>query len=381
MRLLIDYRAALRQPSGVGEYARQLVAGLLARKKEAALELDMTIFSSSWKDRLTLPEDMNGVTVIDQRIPVSLLNFTWHRLGWPAAETLTDGVFDIVHSLHPLLLPSRSAAQVITIHDLNFLDHPERTRAEVRRDYAPLAKAHAERADAIVAPSHFTAREVERRLGITADRVVVCPPSAPAWEPRRANPVDGYILFVGTLEPRKNVGMLLDAYERLLARTFPGGSPIPDLVLAGGARPEAAGWLERLERPPLAGRVRHIGYVDPVRRHALYEGARLLAQPSFEEGFGLPALEAMTAGVPVVAANRGAAPEVVGEAGLLVDPEDPEQMAAAIGRLLDDPGLAAACATAGIAQSRRFGSSAMAEQALKAYALAIARHARRSPLT
>ena len=384
MRLLIDYRAALRQPSGVGEYARQLVSGLLALKRETALPLDVTIFSSSWKDRLALPEGMNGVTVIDQRIPVSLLNFTWHRFGWPVVEALTDGLYDVVHSLHPLLLPSRWAAQVITIHDLYFLAHPERTRAEIRRDYAPLAQVHAERADCIVVPSHFTAREVERHFRIGADRIVICPPSAPPWRPRSAAPGDGCILFVGTLEPRKNVGTLLDAYARLADRTPSGGAgairPLPELVLAGAAQPEASTWLDRLKHPPLVGRVRHIGYVDPSKRRQIYEGALMLVQPSFEEGFGLPALEAMAAGVPVVAANRGAAPEVVGEAGLLVDPEDPVQMAAAISRLLDEPGLAAACTKAGVARAARFGPSAMAERALKAYGLAIDAHARRSPL-
>ncbi len=95
---------------------------------------------------------------------------------------------------------------------------PERTRAEIRRDYPALARAHARRADRIVVPSRFTAREVERQLGVAAraDRRSV-PPGAPDWTPRPATPKDGYVLFFGTLEPRKNVGGLLDAYERLLA--------------------------------------------------------------------------------------------------------------------------------------------------------------------
>ena len=97
-----------------------------------------------------------------------------------------------------------------------------------------------------------------------------------------------------------------------------------------------------------AGLVRHVGYVDPARRRELYVGARLLVQPSFEEGFGFPVLEAMTVGVPVVAASRGALPEVLGDAGLLVDPDDPDEMAAAIARLIDDDGLAAASASKGL---------------------------------
>jgi glycosyltransferase involved in cell wall biosynthesis len=379
VRVLIDYRPALRNPSGVGEYARQLVAGLEGKA-------DITLFSSSWKDRLVRPAEPNAgeIEVVDLRLPVSALNFAWHRLGWPSAEALTDRVFDVTHSLHPLILPSRTAAQVVTIHDLNFLDYPERTRAEIRRDYPALARAHAHRADHIVVPSRFTRSEVERRLGVAAERISVCSPGAPDWAPRPCAPEGGYLLFFGTLEPRKNVGMLLDAYERLIARGDTGSSlkaqgsaAVPDLVLAGSATDASAPWLERLARAPLVGHARHIGYVDPAARRALYEGARVLLQPSFEEGFGLPALEAMTVGVPVVAANRGAIPEVVGDAGLLVDPDDAAAMAAAVARLLDDAALAAACASAGIERARGFHLSSMAEHVCEAYTLAIEHRARR----
>ena len=124
---------------------------------------------------------------------------------------------------------------------------------------------------------------------------------------------DGYILFVGTLEPRKNVGGLLDAYERLLA----GWPAAPRLVLAGGLSDAAQPWVERTRSAPLAGHVELRGYVADADRVALYRGAALLVLPSFDEGFGLPALEAMALGVPVIASDRGALPEVVGRAGLL----------------------------------------------------------------
>jgi glycosyltransferase involved in cell wall biosynthesis len=165
------------------------------------------------------------------------------------------------------------------------------------------------------------------------------------------------VLFLGTLEPRKNVGGLLDAWERLAAMRLnggPAGHTLPELVLAGKATEAAQPWLDRIARPPLAGLVRYLGYVDPTRRRELYAGARLLVQPSFEEGFGFAVLEAMTVGVPIVAANRGALPEVLGDAGLLVDPDNPDQIAAAIARLIDDRGLAAASASKGLIRSRDF---------------------------
>ena len=375
MRVLIDYRPALRERSGVGEYVFQLARALLTAYPPGTTDspLDLTLFSSSWKDRVQADEAIAGARLVDRRVPVAVLNAAWHRLEWPPAETLTGAGFDVAHSPHPLLLPSRSAAHVVTIHDLYFLSHPERSLAEVRRDYPALARKHAHRADRIVVPSQATATEVQRQLAIPADRISVCPHGRPAWAARTTAPRTGYVLFFGTLEPRKNVGALLDAYERLLDSSVGphNEETLPALVLAGNATDASGPWLDRIARPPLQGIVRHIGYVDPARRREMYEGARLLVLPSFDEGFGLPVLEAMTVGVPVVAANRGALPEVLGDAGLLVDPEDPDQLAAAIRRILTDEALAAACASKGVLRSRRFDWQYTARDVYAAYQLAI----------
>ncbi len=371
MRALIDYRAALRERSGVGEYTHQLTLALLKSRalgRTTATPLDVAVFSSSWKDRVQIEPGLLEATVVDRRIPVRLLNLAWHRLEWPPAETLAGQAFDVVHSLHPLLMPARHAAQVITIHDLNFLRHPERTRAEIRRDYPALARAHATRADRIVVVSEFTAREVESLLGVSRERMTVCSPGAPAWAPREHPPAAGYVLFFGTLEPRKNVGALLDAYEYLAGRR----RDLPPLVLAGKATDQSGPWLARLQNAPLNGLVRHIGYVDPGRRRELYEGAVLLVQPSFEEGFGLPVLEAMTVGVPVVAANRGALPEVLDGAGLLVDTDSREQMAEAIARAIDDTVVSKGMSDAGIARARAYTWDETARRTVAAYEAAIA---------
>jgi glycosyltransferase involved in cell wall biosynthesis len=255
---------------------------------------------------------------------------------------------------------------------LNFLTHPERTRGEIRRDYASLVHEHARRADRVIVVSHFTATEVRRQLGVPADRISVCPPGAPDWTPRAAAPENGYVLFFGTLEARKNVGGLLDAYERLVVSRGPPN--VPELVLAGKATDAAKPWLDRISHGPLAGRVRHIGYVQPTERRALYEGARLLVQPSFEEGFGIPVLEAMTLGVPVVASNRGAPPEVLGGAGLLVEPEDADGMASAIQRMIEDEPFAAESAAKGIVRSRQFTWDLTARRVFDAYQQAIDAH-------
>jgi glycosyltransferase involved in cell wall biosynthesis len=372
VRVLIDYRPALRERSGVGEYTHALAQALLAgfaANGSGNARLDLTLFSSSWAHRFIPDPDLAAAATVDRRVPVRLLNLAWHRLEWPPAEALAGGAFDVAHSLHPLLLPARRAAQVVTIHDLNFLTHPERTRAEIRRDYPALARAHAHRADRVVVVSEFTRREVERHFDLPADRISICSPGAPPWSPRERPPGDGYVLFVGTLEPRKNVGGLLDAYERLAARR----RDLPPLVLAGRETEEARPWLERLARPPLDRVARHIGYVRPAERRALYEGARLLVQPSFEEGFGIPVLEAMTLGVPVVVANRGALPELVGGAAPIVDPDDPDALAAAIERLVDDAAFAARGVAGGLARAREFSWARTAGLMMDAYAEAMAR--------
>ncbi len=333
-----------------------------------AAKLQVTVFSSSWRDRLEPLPELGGASLVDRRIPVRLLNLAWHRLGWPPAERLAGHAFDVTHSMHPLIVPARRAAHVVTIHDLDFLAHPERTRAEVRRDYPALAGRHARRADRVIVPSRFTAREVEQQLGVPPHMISVCPHGAPeGWTARSSPPADGYVLFVGTLEPRKNVGALLDAYERLAGRRR-----MPRLILAGRAVAASRRWLERLERPPLRGLAEHVGYVADAKRRELYEGARVLVQPSFEEGFGLTVLEAMTVGVPVVAADRGSLPEVLGDAGLLVDPSDPDAIAAAIERLLDDEALAASAAARGVMESRRFTWAHAAQQVYEAYERALA---------
>ncbi|HEX7139995.1 MAG TPA: glycosyltransferase family 1 protein [Vicinamibacterales bacterium] len=370
MRALIDYRPALRGRSGVGEYTHHLVRALT---KLAPRDLDLFVFSSSWKDRLSTAPDLSGVTVVDRRVPVSVLNLAWHRLGWPSAEFLTGQRYDVTHSLHPLLMPSRAAAQVVTIHDLYFLSHPERTRAEIRRDYSALTGAHAHRADRIIVPSAYTAGEVERQLGVPRDRISICPSGAPDWKPRQAAPQDGYVLFIGTLELRKNVGALLDAYQELIERRF----AVPELRLAGATTAHATEWLARIDRAPLKGVVRHLGYVEPTDTRRLYEGARLLVMPSFDEGFGIPVLEAMTLGVPVVAARRGSLPEVLGDAGPLVDPMKPAEIADAIAKVLSDPAFAARCTDRGIARSAQFRWETTARRVYDTYREAIEHHAHR----
>lgn len=370
MRVLIDYRPALCARTGVGEYVHQLVRALAPSGPLRGTNDEVWAFTSSWRDRLSsgAAAELGAVRIVDRRIPVRLLNFCWQRLGWPPVEILAGRRFDVVHSPHPLRLPARHAAQVVTIHDLDFLAHPERVHREIRRDYPRLAREHAHRADRVIVPSRYTAAAVTRLLEVPADRISVCPHGAPNWEVRNRPPRDQrYVLFVGTLDARKNIGGLLAGYAKLLQRD----SGAPDLVLAGKSAADADAWLSVIRNPPLSGKVRHLGYVSPDDRPALYAGARLLVLPSFDEGFGLPVLEAMASGVPVVASHRGALPEVLGDAGALIEPDDVDELASAMERMLTDEAHAEACAARGRERARAFTWEASAIRTREAYDAAI----------
>lgn len=374
MRILIDYRPALRQRSGVGEYIFRLQHALVSIKDPTD---EVVVLSSSWKDRVDRSV-LEGVTVVDRRVPVRLLNLLWNRQEWPPVELLAGGApFDIVHAAGPVLIPAKQAAQVVTVHDLDFLAHPERTWAEMKRDYGQIVQQHTLRADHVIVNSAYTGGEVHQRLGVPMSRITVCRPGAPDWTARAGPPPadDAYILFVGTLEPRKNVGGLLEGYAQLLQRM----PDAPKLILVGRALPISKPWLEAMNRPPLAGKAIHLGYVKDEEREALYKGAAMLVLPSFNEGFGLPVLEAMAVGVPVIAANRGALPEVLGDAGILVQPDDPEGLGAAMERVLTDTTLARTMAGTGIRRTRSFDWTTSARALRGAYDDAVAFRTQRSP--
>ena len=375
MRILVDYRPALRARTGVGEYIRQIVGAYTAAHRD-----EVTVFTSSWKDRPApgIAAEL-GVRVVDRRVPVTLLNLLWHRFEWPPIEWLASDA-DVVHAAHPLLVPSRRAAQVVTIHDLFFLDHPERTQAEIRRDYAALAAGHAQRADGVITSSQHTRRLINERLGVELDRIYCCLPGAPSWTTlgrvARA-PRDGYILFLGTLEPRKNIPFLLDVFERLIERGSRAHGARPRLRLAGGASSDAREWIDRMSRPPLAPHVEYLGYAPNEGREDLYAGARALVLPSLDEGFGLPALEAMSAGVPVIASNRGALPEIVGGGGTLLDPGDHDAWIEAIERVIADDRWATAQGCAGLERAKAFTWPGTVARLREAYVDAVARRGAR----
>ncbi len=266
-------------------------------------------------------------------LPRLALYESWHRLRRPEVQRAT-GPVDVIHATG-MAVPPPSSPLVVTVHDLAFLDAPAHfTRRGVSFFHRAIDLARRD-ATLVIVPSAATLAAC-RDHGFSADRLRHVPwgidprPASPAEvsAARRRHGLDGpYVLWAGTIEPRKNLPALLDAFASLPERGA-------RLVLVG-----PQGWNtdldHRLRR--LGDRVRSVGFVSPEELRALYAGASVFCFPSLQEGFGLPVLEAMAQGTPVVTSCGTATEEVVGDAGVLVEPRDVAALAEALGGLLDDP--------------------------------------------
>ncbi len=172
MRVAFDLRPSLSKPTGVGAY----VLALARRLPIVAPEAEFIFFSASVRERYPDRRWPGNVRLVDRHLPVRALNFAWNRLGWPPIDLFFRGEpVDLVHSPHPLIVPGRKAKHIVTLHDLFFLKHPEWTRAEIRRDYVPLVREHARRADGVICVSEYTAAEARLLLELPEEKIAVIP--------------------------------------------------------------------------------------------------------------------------------------------------------------------------------------------------------------
>ncbi len=365
MNFGLDLRPSLLRSTGVGAY----ILALAERLPALAPQDRFLLFSASFRDRYPARPWPPNATLTDRRIPVRALNFAWNRLGMPALDHLVGASLDLVHSPHPLIVPGRKARHVVTVHDLFFLKHPELTRAEVRRDYVPLVRAHVHRADGVLCGSEYTAAEIRRLLEVPPEKIAVTPygvdplyraPARPeevaAVLARRGLP-RGAILFVGNDEERKNVVNLAMAYMGLARRR----RGIPPLLLVGPGSHWAQGGSI------MGPQIRATGYLPARELRALMGASAILVLASLEEGFGLPVAEAMAAGLPVVCSRGSSLEEIAGDAATLVEPLDPRSIADGIELLLDDGAYAEKQRQRGLTRSQRFDWDRAAAQTLAFY--------------
>lgn len=352
----VDLRALVPEATGIGVYTREMLAALAARGGRRWLGL------AHREPRGAGGLSELGIAIEHQPAPLGVV---WQQLVLP--RRLARGDADLFWS--PLAtLPLRCPIPaVVTVHDLTALLYPETHTLKVRWSLLPFLGRSLDAARRVVAVSEATARDLAFHFPEAAARVrVVGEGVEPAFRPAAEDEVaairaelgapEGYLLYVGTLEPRKNVGALLDAWQALRAEDEEG---TPPLVLAGGYGWGSRALLRRIEALRGEGVV-HLGRVERARLVRLFQGARVFAYPSLYEGFGLPPLEAMACGVPVVAGDSSSLPEVVGDAGLLVPPRDPGALHHALARVLGDPALAADLGTRGRERAARFTWSAAA---------------------
>lgn len=380
MRIAIDYSPAITSSgTGIGRYTHDLI--------DALLRLDMgdriTLYSSMRPHGgAGFPSAANLRTLV---LPKGTTTFLWQRMRAPLPLEVFAGRADLVHGTNFTLPPTRHARRIVTVHDLSFLIHPEYAVPGLARFYSTIVPRAVRSADRIIAVSACTADDLVARLGVARERIAVIhqgvdPSFAPVREPDRLAALDAryglqhpFVLAVGTIEPRKNYPALIAAFAR--ARQQPGG---PRMLAISGRK----GWLydetfAAITKYGVEDAVRFLDFVPDAELATLYSSADVFAMPSLYEGFGLPVIEAMACGTPVVVSTKGSLPEVAGEAGVQVElrPDGatgatgPDgALAEALVRVLTDAELRAGLVARGLERARSFTWERAARAVLDVYA-------------
>ncbi len=319
--------------SGVGVYSREILQGLAEANPDVSWE---------WFYRLKRFRDARTPAGIRRRL---------------LTEHLGSRTADLFHGLNQRLPGRRFRRQIATFHDL-FVLTGEYSTAEFRARFAAQARHAAAAADLVIAVSRFTASHVEEHLGVPSNRIrVIHHGVLPRILPEL--PREKVVLCLGAIQRRKNQATLVRAF-----RAMPPGWT---LVLVGGQGFEAAATLDEINRSPARERIILTGYLPEAEVAGWYARASVFAFPSLDEGFGMPILEAMAAGIPVVVGNRSALPEVAGEAGVAIDPTDDDALAEALRSLAQNPELRQKLGALGRERAARFTWTNAVAQTMAVY--------------
>lgn len=364
--MCIDIQAGVAQRAGVGRYTQSLVRALAPLAGADELRLFYFDFRRQGE-----PLSVPGARLHPVRwCPGRLAQLAWKHLNWPPFDALA-GPADVYHFPNFIIPPLRRGRTVVTIHDMSFERFPDMAEERNLRYLRSRIHRTAARADVILTDSQFSAREIVELLRVPRERVVAVPLGvAEHFRPASDEEIAAwrthsglrrpYLLLVSTLEPRKNIPLLVEVFERL--EDFDG-----ELVLAG-----ALGWktdaiLQRIRHSPRVERIRLLNYVEDRWLPALYSAASAFVFPSFYEGFGLPPLEAMACGTPVVCAPAGSLPEILGDAPLWVSGYDPDAWTESVRRVLREESLRAELRERGRRQAARFRWEETARQTWSVY--------------
>jgi glycosyltransferase involved in cell wall biosynthesis len=371
MLIGIDASRALRsRPTGTERYSREIICHLL--QLSAAKRHRWRLYVDQAPDAGTFPAQTAGTPHSNLEVQVLPWRRMWsHRaLGQEVVRRPPDVLFVPSHVIPYVPIPSRLPASVVTVHDLGYHDFPESHTVRQRLYLTWSTRWSVAVAARVIAVSYATAADIRRHYGAREDKIRVIHEAAPVWQAPSAEAVRAtrsryglhrpYALYVGTIQPRKNVARLIQAYTTLAqAHTLTW-----DLALAGGA-----GWLSEpifnlVRTSRFADRIHLTGYFPEEELPSLLAGAAFFCYPSLSEGFGLPVLEAQSAGVPVMTANSSSLPEVAGDAALLVDPTDVDAIAAAMLQLSQDDALCRKLIAAGFENVKRFSWEKAAQETL-----------------
>lgn len=372
MRICVDISPAVHRRAGLGRYAQKLLEHLLRLDDEN----QYLVFYHQPRRAVVSPplDSLPRLTFPTSAKPWRMSVLLAHFLRIPMDRLLPD--VQIFHATDHLLPPLRRARTVFTIHDLIFRFYPQYHLPLNRWFLSLMIPRFLQAADAIIAISHHTKRDVMRLYGVDEAKIQVIHEGVDAdfrpQPPERIAEVRGrhhlprqYILYVGTIEPRKNLGALLEAY--LLLKQRARGVQVPKLAIVGKKGWLYGGFFRRLRETGLEKETVLTGYVPDEDLPAIYSGALFFVYPSFYEGFGLPVLEAMACGVPVICSQASSLPEVAGEAALLVNPHDVGELAEAMMRLLTDEEMRRRLRGEGLKRAALFTWEEAARRTLRVY--------------